>query len=419
MKKQQQTIVLILFLFGCSLASFAANYYVSPAGSAAPDGSAANPYATIQTALDVVGNGDTIILFSGLYVGEGNRNLTPVRTNLTIRSVNPADPAITEQTIIDPNQLGRAFFLNNQSAGLALEGLTIQNGKNIQPPFGGAIYCDGASPAIRYCRFINCRVDGEGGAIFCQNSSPVIQHCIFVGNVASGGGAILAVENSNPTLFNCTVAGNQGNFYGGGLFCDLGSSAVVKNCIFWGNHLEYSGNGGQQITIYGGTLTMSYSDIQGGVSGIDKDDSAVINGQQNIDQNPLFVSIDSQIPASQWDVHLQSQYGRWNKASSSWTLDAQTSPCIDNADVATDWSLEPWPNGKHANMGAYGGTMQASMNGNKADFDINGIVDMADFSIFSKKWLSQGEVVMDFDDSGLVDISDLIVFAHNWLWIRP
>lgn len=478
MKKIQQTIVLALFGFGCSLVSFAANYYVSPVGSADPNGSAAKPYATIQAALDAAQNGDTIILLSGLYTGIGNRNLTPVRTNLTIRSTNPADPAITEQTIIDPNQLGYAFFLNNQSAGLALEGLTIQNGKNLQTPFGGAIYCDSVSPAIRHCRFINCRVDGQGGAIYCQNSSPVIQHCIFVGNAASGGGAICALEGSIPTIINSTIAGNQGNFYGGGLFCDLGSSAVVRNCIFWDNHLEYSGNGGQQITIYGGTLTLSYSDIQGGISGIDKDDSTVINGQQNIDQDPLFVSLDSQLPASQWDMRLQSQYGRWNNASLSWTLDAQTSPCIDSADAATDWSLEPWPNGKRANMGAYGGTIQASMNGNKADFDIsgtvdmldfaafcdnwlssadvvmdfddsglvdladfaefaknwlwgvnvadneadfdkNGIVNMVDFSIFSKNWLSQGDVVMDFDDSGLVDISDLIVFAQNWLWIKP
>ncbi len=419
MKKLQLTIVLTLSLFGCSAASFAADYYVSPAGGADPNGSAANPYATIQDALNVVGNGDTIILLSGLYTGGGNRNLTPVRTNLTIRSTNPADPAITEQTIIDPNQLGCAFSLNNQSAGLVLEGLTIQNGKYLQLPSGGAIYCDSVSPVIRYCRFVSCNADGEGGAIFCQNSSPVIQNCIFVGNAASGGGAICAVDNSSLTLSNCTIAGNQGDFYGGGLFCDIDSSAVVKNCIFWGNQLEYPDDGGQQITIFGGTLTVSYSDVQGGVGGIAKDGFAVINEQQNIDQNPLFVFFDSQLPVSQCDVRLQSQYGRWNKASSSWTLDAQTSPCIDTADITTDWSMEPWPNGKRANIGAYGNTMQASMNGNKADFDINGIVDMQDFSVFSKHWLSQTDVVMDFDDSGLVDISDLVGFAQNWLWVRP
>jgi hypothetical protein len=41
--------------------------------------------------------------------------------------------------------------------------------------------------------------------------------------------------------------------------------------------------------------------------------------------------------------------------------DDVTSRCIDAADPGADWTAEPWPHGKRLNMGAYGGTAQASM----------------------------------------------------------
>jgi len=37
-----------------------------------------------------------------------------------------------------------------------------------------------------------------------------------------------------------------------------------------------------------------------------------------------------------------------------------SSSCIDAGDPASDWSLEPWPNGGRINMGAYGGTPEAT-----------------------------------------------------------
>ena len=43
-----------------------------------------------------------------------------------------------------------------------------------------------------------------------------------------------------------------------------------------------------------------------------------------------------------------------------WTLDNVTSPCIDAGDPTTPVGPEPDPNGGVINMGAYGGTNQAS-----------------------------------------------------------
>jgi hypothetical protein len=92
-----------------------------------------------------------------------------------------------------------------------------------------------------------------------------------------------------------------------------------------------------------GTPVITYSDIQGG-----------FNGEGNIDTDPLFVD------AANGDYHLMSQSGRWNPASESWIMDDVTSPCIDAGDPGTSVGLEPSPNGGIINMGAYGGTAQAS-----------------------------------------------------------
>jgi len=60
------------------------------------------------------------------------------------------------------------------------------------------------------------------------------------------------------------------------------------------------------------------------------------------------------------DYHLQSQAGYWDKVSQTWLVSPDTSGCIDAGDPNSPFDLEPQPNGARINMGAYGGTEQAS-----------------------------------------------------------
>ena len=96
------------------------------------------------------------------------------------------------------------------------------------------------------------------------------------------------------------------------------------------------------------------------------------------------------------DFHLKSQAGRWDPDSQNWVQDAVTSLCIDGGDMASPIGFEPFPNGGRINMGAYGGTEQAS----KSYFgtapcetivagDINGDckVNLVDFAIMAWHWL--------------------------------
>ena len=93
---------------------------------------------------------------------------------------------------------------------------------------------------------------------------------------------------------------------------------------------------------------------------------------------------------------MKSQAGRWDANEGRWTKDDVTSPCIDAGNLMSPIGTEPFPNGGIINMGAYGGTTEAS----KSYFDkppcqtiiagdINGdcVVDFKDFAIMASHWL--------------------------------
>jgi len=124
------------------------------------------------------------------------------------------------------------------------------------------------------------------------------------------------------------------------MFNNVDSRPIVTNCIVWDN------TGGQIIDAQDSRATVSYSDIQDGWTGA---------GQYNIDDEPLFAY------SANGNYYPKSQAGRWDSNSQSWVVDNVTSPCIDAGDPGTPVGLEPLPNGGVINMGAYGGTPQASM----------------------------------------------------------
>ncbi len=168
----------------------------------------------------------------------------------------------------------------------------------------------------------------------------------------------------------------------------------MVNTIVWGNSGAFSP---KQIL---GCTNVTYSDIEGGYE-----------GKGNIDTDPCFAG----------DYHLKSQAGRWDPYSQSWVKDNVTSPCIDAGDPNSDWTAELWPNGKWINMGAYGGTPEASMSlsnvGDIADLNNDDLVDCDDMRLFTEKWLNNQVLLPeDLDRNGFVDFTDFAIFADNWLW---
>lgn len=217
---------------------------------------------------------------------------------------------------------------------------------------GGGIYNLGqyTKTVINRCEFIRNSVsEGGGGAIRNNISvSPSLSNCLFVENsAATFGGAIRNSNGGTTTLTNCTFGANSaGN--GNALACnpddsDSQSPAVFQatNCIFW--------DGGDEIFIGDGSIVnVTYSNVQGGSN------TDLWQGEGNIYIDPHFTD------PGNGDYHLASKTGRWNPNSQSWVQDKITSPCIDAGDINTPVGVEPLPNGGVVNIGAYGGTAEAS-----------------------------------------------------------
>jgi len=229
------------------------------------------------------------------------------------------------------------------------------------------------------------------------------------------------VYRCNGLIKNCTIANNVsevGDWDGG--------TMTIENCI-----IGYNGDyGAPQVSIYGGgTLNISYCDVQGGLEGIDSD-GTVNWGLGNIDIAPYFVQLGywegEPLELVEGDYHLQSQAGRWDPNQNDWVYDANTSRCIDAGNPGCPLS-EELENGNNLriNMGAYGGTAQASMAPYDwlapygwallGDLSNDGVVDYVDLAGQVEDWLiSANEQPGDLNRDGMVNMVDFAALTDDW-----
>jgi hypothetical protein len=338
--------------------------------------------------------------------------------------------------------------------------------------YGGGISCIYSSPVITGCTISGNTAILEGGGIDSGHSDANILNCVIIDNKAPLGGGINCFAEGTTTVVNCTIVANSADEAGGAVHCWFQGSIIIENSILWAN----SATDGNQLGLTNeGTVSVSYCDVQGGRGGVYDPCNGLDWGQANINIDPCFASFDPNGNPNLWDFHLQSIDGRWDPArfpaadmtqngfvdlkdftvlaavwlqqgenlagdldysgavnlldlrimlnsylttqsKGTWMRDTVSSPCLDGGDPNSDWTNEPWPNGKRVNMGAYGGTNQASKNGNPADFDVNGVVNLLDFMEFGSKWLDEQGGIANLDLAGQVDFHDFAMFARNWLW---
>ena len=164
--------------------------------------------------------------------------------------------------------------------------------------------------------------------------------------------------DSQAVFDHCTLADNLGGPQGAGLVL-VNSNVIMTNSILWGNAPK-------DILLIGTSLpSITYTDLTGGWPGlgtIDDDPLFARPGYWADPDHPLR-SMDPTDPRAVWmpgDYHLRSQAGRWDDKTGTWVQDDVTSPCIDAGDPARPIGDEPLPNGGIVNLGAYGGTAQAS-----------------------------------------------------------
>jgi hypothetical protein len=207
--------------------------------------------------------------------------------------------------------------------------------------YGGAIMCtDGSEAILTNNTIIDNSADICGAGIFSYYAYCTIANNVIARNSAGAMGGGLMNWLGNPSIINNTIVGNRPSALQLDMTTDLGfvfEVCSVTNNIIWDNEIFMSEDVGAD------EYEIQFNDIQGGWQ-----------GAGNIDADPRFVDSDA------GDYHLKSTAGRWDPATQGWVKDNVTSPCIDAGDPSADIGDEPEPNGQRIDMGAYGGTGQAS-----------------------------------------------------------
>jgi predicted outer membrane repeat protein len=222
---------------------------------------------------------------------------------------------------------------------------------------GGAIY--GTNLTLEDCAFLR-NVAGAYGAIGCAYAD--IHGCLFAGNRGKGVvGAMYITERGKLT--NCTIVGNRSLLRGAVSAETAETEMVVSNCIVRDNPCQDTSIG--EGFIYNRSTTIGFSCLETPlppwarqIGRIDFVDPCFVdpgywdpNGTADDPDDDFWV---------EGDYHLKSQAGRWDPKSQSWVKDDVTSPCIDTGDPNSPVGDEPEPNGGRINLGAYGGTAEAS-----------------------------------------------------------
>jgi len=295
-------------------------------------------------------------------------------------------------------------------------------GNRAEKDRGGGVFCFSGSPHILGCLITENTAFEGGGGIKCENSSTTISHCTIRNNSANAGGGInchgdITITNcfitgnkakssgggidchGEITIINCFITGNKTGGSGGGIHCNV--EILLLNCTIFGNSASSYSYGGGGIHLNAGRISNSiiYGNITRKTTGIEiaqgphgaagcrpesiKITNSVVGSDPNaidapycysgewLHADPIFVN-PGYLNANgtpddpnddfwvEGDYHLKSQAGRWDPNSENWVQDDITSPCIDAGDPNSPIGHELFPNGGIINMGAYGGTVEAS-----------------------------------------------------------
>ncbi|MCF7957212.1 MAG: hypothetical protein K9M57_02055, partial [Phycisphaerae bacterium] len=268
-----------------------------------------------------------------LYVGAGPNS--GIDLSASFDTIQEAiDSAETGDTIlVYPGVYNESIDFGGKAITVksALEPATIK--EELVSALGGVVFANNETADSVLSNFI---IEGHFNGIYCINSSPTIRNVTIVNN----NYGIVALGDSTPT---------------------------ITSSIIWENNTA---------ALLGCEAVYSCFPVGDGING-------------NIHENPQFADF------SAGDYRLLSQAGRFDSGMSKWVLDDITSPCIDAGSPIANPMSEPMPNGGRVNIGAYGGSIQASRSPNQ--------------------WPNAADVNRD----GRVDLLDIALVAQNWLWTAP
>ena len=252
-------------------------YVNSSNTKSSPNGSQANPYKTIQAAINAAAPSTTVLVETGKgynesdTVGASLTNLTimadtsqfPIldgganQSGLTVLSTPGFTVAATGVTI-------SGFTIENfatgvvvdRSASLTLSVDTIEANANAQGDGGGVL---NAGTLKIQGGTISGNSASNGGGIFNSGGQVKITGAILSGNSAAGSGGGILVMGGSLTIINGTLSDNS--VANGGGIADLSGGVVKITGGTLSNNIAIGDGGG--IYVGSGTLTITGATLSG------------------------------------------------------------------------------------------------------------------------------------------------------------
>jgi len=414
-------------------------------------------YTTIQAAIDDANNDDIVQVWPGTY----QQTINFLGKNITVTGLDPEDPCVIADTVIDANGLGSTVtFDHSESNEAVLTGFTITGGTGtfvveaggIEVYWGAGICCEGSSPTIVRNVIVGNHGPVEiipvvvsfGGGIVSMAGEPTITRNIIKDNSAYFGAAVAVISGDAKIISNLIYensawfGGGAAPVFGGQILANtivensaqlgggvcLLSDAVIGTGLVSGNIICDSTEGGGLYADSNSLDAVWYNNLHNDTPAdyVDTPNLTGIGG--NISADPCFADIVD------GDYHLKSEGWRWDTKHSRWTYDDVTSRCIDAGNPGSPLGDEPltlevdplnrWGENLRINMGAYGGTAEASMPPYDwailGDLTNDGLVNLKDYALQTADWRNSADQQPgDLNRNGLIDIPDIALLVEDWL----
>src|SRR6266540_857399 len=185
---------------------------------------------TIQSAINVALNGDTVLVAPGTY----SENI-----DFKGKAITATSESGPKDTIIDGGNVAPVVsFTSREGRDSVLNGFTLQNGREVlgRPEEGGGISIFGTSPTITN-NVIRNNLACSGGGIWIAFGSPLIQLNTITGNsnnlcVGGNGGSGIYISGDSPEILDNVISDNAGPVaFGGGIYLAGTGTPIVKNNI--------------------------------------------------------------------------------------------------------------------------------------------------------------------------------------------
>ena len=228
-------LLLVVMMLGGRVAH-ATTYFVAPCGSNAWAGVNVNciaplgPKRTIQAAINVAANGDTVMVMPGTYF----ENIDFNGKEITVKGAAGA-----ATTIIDGGGAGPVVLCNSfEGPGTTLQGLTIRNG------YADTINGAGMVIALATVNIADCIFEDNfadtgvgGGGVAASSSTTTFSNCRFEGNTGFSAGGLL-IWGGTTTVTDCDFDDNDGMNQGGGMMV-YQANADITDCTFTNGYVGF------------------------------------------------------------------------------------------------------------------------------------------------------------------------------------